>query len=51
MDLLSIPTMSLGIPVYYIDPPANTPPDQLKPYMSLTLVRPVPTSSSFASVP
>lgn len=43
MDTLSLPNIILEIPVWYIDPPANTPLDQLKPYTTLTLVQPVVT--------
>jgi hypothetical protein len=46
MTTLSLPNITLGILVWYIDPFANTPPDQLKPYNTLTIVlRVVPTPS------
>lgn len=35
------------VPVCYINPPANTPSNQLKPYTTLTLIQPiVPTPAS-----
>ena len=51
MATLGLPNITLGILVWYIDPSANTPPDQLKPYNTLTLVQQVVPSPSFALVP
>ena len=51
MATLSLPNLTLGIPVWYLDPPAATPPGHPKPYMALTLVQPVPLASSIATVP
>jgi len=47
---LSLPNITFGILVWYIDPPENTPPNQLKPYTTFTqvpLVVPTPSFSSF----
>lgn len=38
MATLSLPNITLGIPVWYIDPLITTPPNQLKPYTALILV-------------
>lgn len=49
--MLSILNMSLWIPFWYIDPPANTHPDHLKHYMFFTLIKFVATTPSLASIP
>lgn len=51
MSTLSLPNITLGILVWYNDPPANTPPNQLKPYTSLTPVQPVVPTLIFDLVP
>lgn len=51
MATLTLPNMTLGILVWYMDPLANTPPSQLKPYTALTPVQPVAMTPPFASVP
>ena len=51
MATLSLPNLTLGIPVWYLDPPAATPPGHPKPYLSLKLVQPVPVVASVATVP
>jgi len=48
MATLSLLNITLGIPFWYIDPLANTPPNQLKPYIALTLVQPIVPTPSFA---
>ena len=51
MATLSLPNLTLGIPVWYHDPPAATPPGHPKPYIALTPVQPVPMTSPAATVP
>ena len=51
MATLSLPNLTLGIPVWYLDPLAATPPGHPKPYLALTLVKPVPLASSVATMP
>ena len=51
MATLSLPNLSLGIPVWYLDPLAATSPGQPKPYIYLTLVQPVPMTSPTITVP
>lgn len=51
MAALSLPNITLGIPIWYINPPANIPPNQFKHYTTLTLVQPIALSPSFALVP
>ena len=51
MATLSLPNLTLGIPVWYLDPPAPTLPGQPKPYIALTPVQPVPMTSLAAIVP
>ena len=48
MATLSLPNIKLGILVWYIYPPANTFPGQLRPYHTFSLVQPVPMIPSFA---
>ena len=51
MATLSLPNLTLGIPVWYLDPSAATPPGKPKPYLALTPVQPVPVAASIATVP
>ena len=51
MGTLSLPNLTLGIPFWYIDPPAATPPGHPKPYLALTPVQPVPLTSSGPPAP
>lgn len=51
MAMLSLPKMSLGILVWYIDSPTNTASNQMKPYTTLTMVQHVVPSLAFSSVP
>ena len=51
MATLSLPNLTLSIPVWYLDPPAATLPSQPKPYLALTLVQPVPITSPNTTVP
>ena len=51
MATLSLPNLTLGIPVWYLDPPAATPPGHPKPYLALTPVQLVPLASSIATMP
>ena len=51
MASLVLPNMTLRISVWYIDPPASTPPSQLRPYHALTPVQLVPTTPSVVLVP
>ena len=51
MATLSLPKLTLGIPIWYLDPQAATPPGQPKPYLALTLVQLVPMTSPAATVP
>ena len=51
MATLSLPNLTLGIPVWYLDPPTATFPGQPKPYISLTPVQLVPRTSPAATVP
>ena len=51
MPTLSLPNLTLGIPVWYRDPPAATLPGQPKPYLALTPAQPVPMTSPAATVP
>ena len=51
MASLVLPNMTLGILVWYIDPPASILPSQLIPYHALTLVQLVPITPVIASVP
>lgn len=50
MATLSLPNITFGIQVWYINPPTNTPPKQLKPYTYLNLVQPIILAPFFASV-
>ena len=45
MATLSLPNLTLGIPVWYLDPPVATPPGHPKPYLALTPVQPVPVTT------
>lgn len=51
MATLSLPNITLGIPVWYIDPSTNTQSNKLKPCNTLTLVQPVVPTPAFSSVP
>jgi len=51
MALLVLPNMTLGFPVWYINPPTNISPGQVRPYHALNLVQPVPMALVAASVP
>ena len=51
MATLSLPNLTLGIPVWYLDPPAATPPGQPKPYLALTPVQLLPMTSPATTVP
>lgn len=51
MAMLSLPNINLGIPVWYIDPLANTPPDQLYPHVALTMIQLISTTTTSASFP
>ena len=51
MATLSLPNLTLGILVSYLDPPAPILPGQPKPYLALTLVQPVPMTSPTATMP
>jgi len=51
MASLVLHKITLGIPVWYVDPPASIPPGQLRPYHALTLVEPVPMTLAADSVP
>lgn len=48
---LVLPNMTLGILVWYIDPPAKIPPSQPRPYHALTLIQPIPMTPAATSVP
>jgi len=49
--MLNLPNITLWIQVSYIDPLENTPPNQLKPYTTLTPVQLVVPTTGFASIP
>jgi len=51
MATLSLPNLTLGIPVWYLDPPAATHPGHPKPYMALTPVQPVSLTFSVTTGP
>lgn len=51
MASLVLPNMTLGITMWYIDPPMNTPPGQLRPYHALNPVQPVSNTPITAPVP
>ena len=51
MATLSLPNLTIGITIWYLDPPAATPPGEPKPYLSLTLVQWVPLTSLVVTVP
>lgn len=51
MTMLSLPNITLGIPVWYINPPANTPSNQLKPYTALIPFQPITPTPAFVYVP
>ena len=51
MATLSLPNLTLSIPIWYLDSPTTTPPGQPKPYLSLTPVQPVPMTSPATTVP
>ena len=51
MATLSLPNLTLGIPVWYLEPPTTTPPSHPKPYLALTLVQPVPLATFVTTVP
>jgi len=51
MATFSLPNITLGISVWYIQPLANAPPNQLKPYTALTLVQLVVPTPTFDLVP
>ena len=51
MATLSLPNITLGILVWYIDPPPNNPPDQIKPYIALIAFQHVVPTPSFSLVP
>ena len=51
MATLSLLNLTLGITIWYLDPPAATPPGHPKPYLALTPVQPVPLASSVATIP
>ena len=51
MATLSLPNMTLGILIWYHDPPVATLPGQPKPYIALSPVQPVPVTSLAATVP
>eukprot|EP00253_Pinus_taeda_P006498 PITA_06498 len=51
MDSLVLPNMTLGIPVWYIDPPASILPGQPRPYHALTQDQLVPMTVATALVP
>jgi len=51
MATLSLPNVTFGILAWYIDLPANTLPNKLKPYTPLALVQPVVPTPSFALLP
>ena len=50
MATLSLPNLTLGIPVWYLDPAATTLPGQPKPYLAYTLVQLVPMNSPVSTV-
>lgn len=51
MAMLRIPNITLGILVWKIDPPPNTPTNQIKPYTALAPIQPVVPTPAFALVP
>lgn len=51
MANLSLPNLTLGIPVWYLTPPAETPPDHPKPYIVVTPVQSVPFAPSTTTEP
>lgn len=51
MASLVLPNMTLGIPVWYIDHPANILPGQPRPCHALTLIQPFPITHATASMP
>lgn len=48
---MSLPNITLGIPVWYINLPTNTTPNQLKPYTSFTPVQHVVPTPTFVVAP
>ena len=48
---LSLPNLTLGIPVWYLTPPTETPPGHPKPYISMTPVQPIPFAPPTTTVP
>ena len=51
MATLSLPNLTLGILIWYLDPQVANPPSQPKPYLALTLVQPVTMTSPVVTVP
>ena len=51
MANISIPNLTLGIPVWYLTPPTATPPGHPKPYIAMTPMQPIPVAPSTATVP
>ena len=51
MATLSLPKLTLGILIWYHDPPATALPGQPKPYIDLTPVQSAPMTSPTATVP
>ena len=51
MTTLCLPNLTIGLPVWYLDPPTATPPGQPKPYLALTPVQPVSMNFPTAIVP
>ena len=51
MATLSLPNLTLGIPIWYLNPLVATPSSQPKPYHALTPIQPVPLTSPVVTVP
>ena len=51
MATLSLPNLTLGILVWYLTPPTETPPGHPKPYIAVTPIQPIPVVPSTTLVP